>query len=380
MRIITAFAFAAICAIASADTQQVIAELEAKLAAAQARAGITVDRSARQSAAMNREVRQSSKILAISATVTDLTNRMSELKDAQQADMTSMPVSVAALATAANAVSSSISRIDDTLAAFKLLKSKADAIPAKVEAQVESIQLRMSSLTQTMSSMSQDVETANKATLAEVDAKIAASQVQISSATKALQESSDKSIKDMTASLEGAGKSRSMYVNWGSSKCEGGASTLYTGWTYASYHNSEGGTTPLCLKNAGGDMGGRNGGWDSLDQMYPARTDNCGGTKINDQGNCGKQVPCSLCQIEKSCYLETGNKCSAKGYAMVYKGWLYGSHNSHNAMHQRICISEDGNGWGLNDGHGTYFYPSLNNNGMGSIQSDKTLFCQWCCT
>ena len=46
-RLLTVFALAAVCALASADTAQVIADLESRLAAAQAKAGITVNRSAR---------------------------------------------------------------------------------------------------------------------------------------------------------------------------------------------------------------------------------------------------------------------------------------------------------------------------------------------
>ena len=46
-RILTAIGLAAVCALASANTAQVIADLEAKLADAQARAGVTINRSAR---------------------------------------------------------------------------------------------------------------------------------------------------------------------------------------------------------------------------------------------------------------------------------------------------------------------------------------------
>ena len=48
-RMLTAIGLAAVCALASANTAQVIADLEAKLAVAQARAGVTVNRSARAS-------------------------------------------------------------------------------------------------------------------------------------------------------------------------------------------------------------------------------------------------------------------------------------------------------------------------------------------
>lgn len=379
-RLLTVFALAAVCALASADTAQVIADLESRLAAAQAKAGITVNRSARDATSVNREVRQSSQILSISATVSDLTDRMTKLQDEQQAQMTSLPQSVAALATAANAVTSSISRIDATLAAFKLLKSKADAIPATVEAQVESLNLQMSSLSRDMTVMSNSVDVANKATLDTVDAKLAASEAESNLATKSLTDSSAVKVKAMADSLENAGNTRSIYVNWGSSKCEGGAKTLYSGWTYASYHDQRGGETPQCLQNKGGDMGGRHGGWDSLDWLYPSRNDHCDGTKLRDLDRCNKQIPCSFCQIEKSCYLESGTgKCSAADYKTVYQGWLYGSHESHNARHKRTCLSEDGSGWGRNDGHGSYFYPTLNNNGMQNVKSDKTIKCHWCC-
>jgi hypothetical protein len=376
---LTAIGLAAICALASANTAQVIADLEAKLADAQARAGVTINRSARD-ATMERNVRQAAKIGSISVAVNDLTERMAALKSTQQSEISSLPTSIAAVATAANAVSSSIARIDDTLAAFKLLKAKADSIPAAVDAQVTSLNMQMTTLSQNMDSMRSSVDSANKATLAQVDAKIAASQAEAAAATSALESSSGVKVKAMEDSLANAGKSRSIYVNWGSVKCEGGAATLYSGWTYATYHDHNGGVTPQCLKNAGGEMGGRHGGWDSLDWMYPSRTDNCGGTKLDNQGRCGKQIPCSMCQIEKSCYVETGtDKCSAEGYKTVYKGWLYGSHNGHRSTHRRICMSEDGNGWGRNDGHGSYFYPSLNNNGMQSVKSDKTLKCHQCC-
>ena len=322
----------------------------------------------------------SSPLQAISVAVNDLTERMAALKNLQASDMSSLPPSIALLTSAANAVSSSIARIDNHIARFQLLKAKAAAIPASVDAQVESLNLQMSGLSQNMGSLRSSVDSANRATLAQVDAKIAASQAEAAAATSALESSSGVKVKAMEDSLANAGKARTIYVNWGSYKCEGGASTLYSGWTYATYHNHHGGVTPQCLKNAGGEMGGRHGGWDSLDWMYPSRTDNCDGTKINDQGRCGKQIPCSMWQIEKSCYVETGtDKCSAEGYKTTYKGWLYGSHNSQESNHMRICMSEDGNGWGRNDGHGSYFYPSLNNQGMEQIKSDKTLKCHRCC-
>jgi len=260
------------------------------------------------------------------------------------------------------------------------LDSEVDQIPNGVKTQTDLVDERMVKLQGDMGALSSEVTAKNAAALKAVDDKIAASKRATDAAASALSASVTKSINSAKATAEKASGDVTTYTHWGSNTCTGpgNSARAYAGWTYASHHDHRGGSTPQCLKDEAGVMGGQRGGWDSLDLMYSARTDHCGGTGLDNK--CNQNIPCSLCQIETHCYLETGTDvCTADGYRKQYVGWLYGSHIGQQSVHERICIAESGSGWGTNNGEGAYFYPSLNNHGIEQRDGDQTLKCHWCC-
>ena len=312
--------------------------------------------------------------------VDDLVARMEAMESKQEASLAPVPGALTTLSASIKTATDSIGRIDDSVTAMQNVEKKVDSIPGEVNKEINAVKAKMVKLVADMAKLTTSVDDANVAALTTVNTKVAAAKVANAKGMTDLSGTIDKTIADTNALIAKAGSSESIYINWGSTTCEGKDSKkVYDGYLYASYHDSRGGTTPQCLKNAGGTMGGQSGSWDSLDWLYPAHLDHCSGTALQDVGHCNQNVPCSLCQKKKHCYLETGtNECSAKNYYKQYAGWLYGSYNGHNSRHQRICISEKGDGWGVREDGGSRFYPTLNNHAMDQRQGDQTIKCHWC--
>lgn len=301
------------------------------------------------------------------------------MESKQSATLAPVPGALDTLTAALKTAQDSIGRVDDTVSSMDDVDHKVNSIPGQVGSQIDAVKAKMEKLVSDMDKLTKSVTDANAAAIANVDKKIGDAKVSSTASLASLSSTIDKNIKAANDIIAESGSVHSVYINWGSDKCLGkDVKTVYAGWTYASYHDHRGGSTPQCLKDEAGVMGGERGGWDSLDQMYSARTDHCSGTGLDNK--CNQNIPCSLCQIETHCYLETGTDvCTADGYRKQYVGWLYGSHFGHQSVHERICIAESGSGWGTNNGQGAYFYPSLNNHGIEQRDGDQTLKCHWCC-
>jgi len=385
---------AVIIALASAQS---ISDLEAQLAAAKekqaeeaasAQPEIAVEagnlhiRVGKNSDAhFERLITESANAFDLADAVDSLVTRMEAMEAKQVATLAPVPGSLNTLSASLKTASASIARIDDSVKAMQDVDKKVDSIPGQVDSQIDSVKAKMEKLVSDMAKLSKSVSDANTKAIDNVNTKVADAKTQNTAALATLSSVIDKNVKATTEVIGNAGTVESVYINWGSNKCEGdNVKTVWGGVMYASYHDQHGGTTPQCLKNEAGNMGGQAGGWDGLDRLFPVNLDHCSGTKLQDVGHCNKNVPCSLCQRKTHCYLESStDECSAKGYVKQYVGWMYGSHTSHNARTERTCISEAGSGWGLNNGNGAYMYPTLNNHGMSQRQGDQTIKCQWCC-
>jgi hypothetical protein len=383
-KILTAVALTAVVGLASATSStEEVRMLEAKLFAAKAKfaADSGGDRGARADT-RTRFVRETETIFTLAEKVKELDALMTALEQTQDAQLSSVPGSIKGLEVSINAAITSVKRVDGMNGDISDLDAEVDMIPENAAVETDIVATKMVKLQSDMTALSADVTKKNTAALAAVDAKIAASQKATEASSAALARSVLGKANAAKALAAKASGDTSTYVHWGSKECKGGngVKKAYHGWTYATYHDHRGGSTPQCLIDAGGDHGGRHGGWDSLDWLYASRLNNCGGTAFDNNGKCNKNVPCSVCTREVQCYVESGTpECSAEGYEAQYKGWLYGSERGHNSKHERICIDDSGDGWGPDNGSGSYFYPTLNNNKVRSRQSDVTIKCQFCC-
>lgn len=176
------------------------------------------------------------------------------------------------------------------------------------------------------------------------------------------------------------GGSASVYVNWGSYKCNGkDVTTLYSGWTYGNYHDHRTAPQNYCAKDAGGSLGGKDvGGADSMDLMYRMSTNGC--SSYIPGIPCDRTIPCSKCRVESHCYTERGVPgCSAEGYKPKYSGWLMGTYHSHQSVTDRICVDSKGSGWNQGRHDASYLYPSKAQSGMSKRKSNLSLRCHVCC-
>jgi len=389
-KILAVVGFATMIAMASATAAtEEVRVLEAKLAAAKAKFAaeqnsVQAEGNKRHIRADtgSRAVRETETIFTLTEKVKELDALMTTLEQTQEAQLATVPGSVNSLEISVNAAVTSVSRADALTSAITDLDSEVDQIPNGVKTQTDLVDERMVKLQGDMGALSSEVTAKNAAALKAVDDKIAASKRATDAAASALSASVTKSINSAKATAEKASGDVTTYTHWGSNTCTGpgNSARAYAGWTYASHHGHQGGTTPQCLINAAGDQGGRHGGWDSLDLMYATRTDHCSGTTLQSKGVCNKNIPCAVCTRKVKCYLETGTAgCSAEGFEAQYKGWVYGAHEGHNSIYERICIDPDGTGYGPDNGSGSLMYPSLANNGIKQRAGDQTTKCTYCC-
>ena len=117
---------------------------------------------------------------------------------------------------------------------------------------------------------------------------------------------------------------------------------------YGSRHNQAGGgSTNLCLKNAGGEHGGvRQGGQDSNDNIVPLRRSHSNYNGLPSRNNLLRSrdnwiIPCAKCKYAKSCFEESGVAECPRGYNMMYTGYLHGGHEGHGGNNDRICIDKN---------------------------------------
>jgi len=381
----------AVVAVVTATATEEVRIIEAKLAAAKEKFAAEQnvnsvnhsegqERNARAETS-SRYVRETETIFTLVEKVKALDALMTTLEHTQNAQLASVPGSVKTLEISINAAVSSVKRVDGIASDITDLDAEVDQIPSAAKIQTDLVAEKMKKLESDMAALSVDVTAKNTAALASVDAKIKASQVETEKAATALAASVVVKNKEVVTAASKLSGDKTTYIHWGSHTCKGpnNPQLAYKGWTFATYHNHRGGTTPQCLRNEGGTQGGQAGGWDSLDWLYASRTDNCAGTDLNS-GKCGKNIPCSVCTRDTKCYLETSTAtCSAEGYKTQYYGWLLGSYLGHSDKQERICVDAAGDGWGPDNGSGSYFYPNTIKHATPPRSDSRTMRCSMCC-
>ena len=138
----------------------------------------------------------------------------------------------------------------------------------------------------------------------------------------------------INASREAGGGGDNFYTQWGRKDCTGPTTKIYDGWAWGSPNAPGGGVTPMCLKNAGGLLGGRSVGGRSVDQVVPLGTDHT--HYLSGVPPTNRNIPCARCASNQTCYLDIGNPgCEVSGYSPVYSGIIMGGHYGHSANNGR---------------------------------------------
>lgn len=182
----------------------------------------------------------------------------------------------------------------------------------------------------------------------------------------------------INASREAGGDN--FYTQWGRKACTGPSShIIYHGWAWGST-GSGGGVTPMCLKNAGGLLGGRDVGGRSVDHVVPLGTDHT--HYLSGVPATNKNIPCARCASNQTCYLEIGvSGCEAAGYSPAYSGVMLGGHYGHSANNARMCVDTNNQGssdWGVRS-YSQSIYPSIITRGLQSRRGSTSIACHMCC-
>jgi hypothetical protein len=170
------------------------------------------------------------------------------------------------------------------------------------------------------------------------------------------------------------------YVQWGTSSCTGaGAETLYAGFAFTNHHTHSGSGEALCLRSgvASGAAQGYVG-----DLAYALSIE--GGAVHQGVIQNSRRVQCSYCASHRtSCFRLDGASTCPAGYATLYTGYMYGSHYTHAAPYNRLCVDHLNfdNSLANSPNSGAHIYPTrVHDPANTGVPANNGISCAVCCT
>ena len=193
-------------------------------------------------------------------------------------------------------------------------------------------------------------------------------------ATKKYVDDSVAGIPDTTFLRSGA-----VYTAWGpTGQCPDDHQVLYSGFVYSAHHGHSGSGDMLCLVP---NDPGPNDSHDN-DILYQAFISS-GALPTGIPSSISVQCTQCFTPDKGPCWQIPGTHTCPSGFKAAYDGYLYGSHHTHPAPYNRICMDKDATATNVNiSASGGAMYPTTMHspgNQSGKYPNNRYIKCAVCC-